>query len=56
MQEMAGRTPEIKIFDDAEAVAQAAAARFVELAAEALEARGSFSVALAGGSTPRSRC
>ena len=45
--------PDIKIYDDPEAVAQAAAARFVELAADAMKERGSFSVALAGGSTPK---
>jgi 6-phosphogluconolactonase len=45
--------PDIKIYDDAEAVAVAAAERFVELAAAAMEATGSFSVALAGGSTPK---
>ena len=46
-------TPDIKIYDDPEAVATAATARFVELAADAVGARGSFSVALAGGSTPK---
>ena len=45
--------PDIKIYDDPEAVAEAATARFVELAAGSMEARGSFSVALAGGSTPK---
>src|SRR5215212_7728078 len=46
-------TPDIKIYDDPEAVAEAATARFAELAAEAVKERGSFSVALAGGSTPK---
>ena len=45
--------PDIKIYDDPEAVAQAATERFVELADAAIRERGSFSVALAGGSTPR---
>jgi len=45
--------PDIRVLDDAEAVAQAAAERFAGLAAEAIEARGRFSVALAGGTTPR---
>ena len=44
---------ELKVFDDPERVARAAAARFAELARESIEARGAFAVALAGGSTPR---
>jgi 6-phosphogluconolactonase len=44
---------EIVVVADAGALAQEAAARFVSLAQEATEARGRFSVALAGGSTPR---
>lgn len=43
----------VRIFDGPEEVARAAAERFTELAAEAVAAGGSFSVALAGGSTPR---
>ncbi|MFL6209166.1 MAG: 6-phosphogluconolactonase [Pyrinomonadaceae bacterium] len=43
----------IHIFDDSEAVARAATRRFVDLAHESINARGSFSVALAGGSTPK---
>lgn len=43
----------VEVFYDAEAVAVAAATRFVELAREALRTRGAFSVALAGGSTPQ---
>jgi 6-phosphogluconolactonase len=50
-------TPEasrrVRVFDDAEAVARGAAERFVELAQVAIDARDSFSVALAGGSTPK---
>jgi 6-phosphogluconolactonase len=40
-------------FEDAEAVAQFAAHEFVRRARAAIEARGAFKVALAGGSTPR---
>lgn len=45
--------PEVKVFDDPEGVARAAASRFAELARGAAAERGLFSVALAGGSTPR---
>ena len=45
--------PDIKVHDDPEAVARAAARRFVQLAAEAIADHGAFSVALAGGSTPK---
>lgn len=41
------------IYDDAEAVARAAASRFAELAEECVSTRGRFAVALSGGSTPR---
>lgn len=40
-------------FDDAESVARAAAEEFVRLSRESVEARGAFSVALSGGTTPR---
>jgi 6-phosphogluconolactonase len=43
----------ILIYSDAESLAQAAAAHFVEHAQRAIRLRGRFSVALAGGSTPR---
>jgi 6-phosphogluconolactonase len=43
----------VHIFEDAEAVAQAVAQRFVELARASIGANGRFSVALAGGSTPK---
>lgn len=43
----------VLVFDDAEATARAAAARFAQLAAECVAGRGRFSVALSGGSTPR---
>src|SRR5687768_2817441 len=45
--------PEVKVFDDPEGVARAAASRFAGLAREAVSARGLFTVALSGGSTPR---
>ena len=45
--------PEVKVFDDPEGVARAAASRFAELARGAVAGRGLFTVALAGGSTPR---
>jgi 6-phosphogluconolactonase len=46
-------TPNVQVFDDAGAVARAAARRIVELASEAIAARGTFSLALSGGSTPK---
>jgi 6-phosphogluconolactonase len=46
-------SPEIRIFEDAAEVAEAAATRFVELAREAVAESGRFTVALAGGSTPQ---
>jgi 6-phosphogluconolactonase len=44
--------PEIRIVPDADALYRAAATEFVGAAAKAVRARGSFSVALSGGSTP----
>ena len=46
-------TPNLQIFADASEVARAAAARFAELARAGIETNGRFSVALAGGSTPK---
>jgi 6-phosphogluconolactonase len=46
-------TPNLQIFAAAADVARAAALRFIEIARESTEARGRFSVALAGGSTPK---
>ena len=43
----------VSIFPDAAALAEAAACQFVELAQTSVEARGRFSVALAGGQTPK---
>lgn len=48
-----GAEPNVLVFDDAESVARAAAARFAELAREYVGGRGLFTVALSGGSTPR---
>ena len=44
---------DIEVCRDAEALATAAAERFVALAAEAIERQGRFAVALSGGSTPK---
>jgi 6-phosphogluconolactonase len=46
-------SPDIKIFPDANAIAREAAERIVKLSEDAIEARGRFSIALAGGSTPK---
>ena len=45
--------PDIQIYANAEALAEAAAEAFVRLAGESVAMQGSFSVALAGGSTPQ---
>jgi len=45
--------PEIQIVDDATALADAAARAIVEIAEAAITARRRFTVALAGGNTPR---
>jgi 6-phosphogluconolactonase len=50
---MNGDTTRLMIFDAAEETARAAAARFAEIADESVRAKGRFSVALSGGSTPR---
>ena len=50
---MNGDAARLLIFDDADATARAAAERFAEIAGESVRARGRFSVALSGGSTPR---
>jgi len=43
----------VRIFEASEALAQAAAEECVRLALEAVKAKGRFSIALAGGSTPK---
>jgi 6-phosphogluconolactonase len=48
-----GNHGELRVYGDAEQLAQAAAELFVTLAAESIKARGRFRVALSGGSTPR---
>jgi 6-phosphogluconolactonase len=50
---MPHQMPEIRIADDVDGASRAAAEEFVALAREAIDARGRFTVALAGGSTPR---
>jgi 6-phosphogluconolactonase len=45
--------PRVLLFDDAESLARAAAERVAGLARESVAARGLFTVALSGGSTPR---
>jgi 6-phosphogluconolactonase len=45
--------PEIKVLPDASAIAREAAERIIQLSEDAIEARGRFSIALAGGSTPK---
>ena len=45
--------PIIRVFPDAEAVSRAAAEEFVRRASDAVAARGRFTVALSGGSTPK---
>lgn len=44
----------IKVFSDVEKLNDFAAEKFVEIAAETIKKRGFFTVALAGGSTPKS--
>lgn len=46
-------SPIIRIFADSEAVSRAAAEEFVRSAGAAIAARGQFTVALSGGSTPK---
>jgi len=48
------RTPEIRVFPNADALIRAAARTFVRLAKQAVRAKDSFAVALSGGSTPKS--
>ena len=45
-------SPEIHVFPDAAALAEAAAQRFVALATAAVATRGRFTAALSGGATP----
>ncbi len=45
--------PNVLVFDTSEQVAQAAAERFVDYSSVSIREHGLFSVALAGGSTPR---
>ena len=43
----------VRVFPDPQALAEAAARHVVESAQAAVDARGAFSIALSGGSTPR---
>jgi len=45
--------PQVIVCEDGAEVARRAAERFIEIAREAINANGKFSVALAGGSTPK---
>jgi 6-phosphogluconolactonase len=48
-----GDEPRVRVYADAEEVARAAAERIAQLAGESIGARGIFTLALSGGSTPR---
>lgn len=50
---MSAVSPDIVVFPDRSALARSAATRFVAIAQSAIRARGKFTVALSGGSTPR---
>jgi 6-phosphogluconolactonase len=52
MNERASESRDIRVYDDLAALSSAAAAEFAEIAARASAARGRFTVALTGGSTP----
>ena len=49
---MAGLEPDVRVFQDPEALGHAAAALFVETAHQAITQRGRFLVSLSGGKTP----
>lgn len=51
--EATGTAGDVRIFENPEEVAHAAAEFFVSIAASAISARGLFTVALAGGATPQ---
>src|SRR3972149_4292632 len=48
-----GSEPSVTVLNDSDALAEAAARLVVEAAVEAIAARGRFTIALAGGGTPR---
>lgn len=52
-RESAGAAREVRVLEDGEALAREAAAEVVRCAREGIASRGIFTVALAGGSTPR---
>ncbi len=49
---MAGLNPDVRIFDDLDALSQAAADAFVEASIDAIAQRARFLVTLSGGTTP----
>ncbi len=49
---MAGLSPDVRIYEDLEALSHAAASLFVESAEDAISERGRFLTALSGGTTP----
>lgn len=50
---MSNPKPEIRVVEDPQELAQVAADEFKQLANDAVESKGSFNVALSGGSTPK---
>ena len=50
---MSNSKPEIRIVEDPKELATVAADKFKRLANEAVQNKGSFNVALSGGSTPK---
>ena len=50
---MAGVSPDVRVFTDAEALSQAASAIFVETSREAINERGLCRICLSGGTSPR---
>ena len=50
---MAGRRPQVRAVSDAAALFAAAAAEFKQAALDSVDAKGSFTVALSGGTTPK---
>jgi 6-phosphogluconolactonase len=53
MADLNGTTNEVRVFDDVASLVRATADEIVSIAREAVDARGRFAWALAGGSTPR---
>lgn len=51
---LSAKNCEVEIFPDAETLSESAAELIVEIAAETLQTKNNFSIALSGGSTPKS--